>query len=235
MRPPRAVSYNAVVMIVVIDNYDSFVHNLSRYLRRLGQVTEVVRNDAITCEELGRRKPDAIVLSPGPCTPNEAGISLEVVRRFIGKVPLLGVCLGHQTIAAALGGVIVRSPEPMHGRASLIYHEGDVLFDQIPSPFRAGRYHSLIADSERLPPSIAPIAWTEDGLVMAIRHEREPVWGVQFHPESILTDYGYRLLGNFLRAAGLSVPVDIDPLSEQELARDVRRVPLATPITPVPY
>jgi anthranilate synthase component 2 len=191
-------------MILVIDNYDSFVYNLARYLQELGAATEVVRNDAISVDDVLARQPRAIVLSPGPCSPQEAGISLELVRRCRGRVPLLGVCLGHQTIAAALGGRVVRAREPVHGRTSWIRHTGTPLFLGLANPFVATRYHSLVVEAESLPEGLAPTAWTEDGVLMALEDPLHHLYGVQFHPESILTQFGHRLLANFMHLAGLS-------------------------------
>ncbi|MGI8981785.1 MAG: anthranilate synthase component II [Pirellulaceae bacterium] len=193
-------------MILLIDNYDSFVHNLARYFQRLGQETRVVRNDALSVADIRRMKPNAIILSPGPCTPSEAGCSLEVVRSLTGEVPMLGVCLGHQTMAAALGGKVVRAKEPVHGRASQVLHRGEGVFAGLPSPLTVGRYHSLVVEEASLPPELVVTARTEDGVVMALSHREHPVVGVQFHPESILTDGGYELLANFLRLARLPVP-----------------------------
>lgn len=192
-------------MILLIDNYDSFVHNLARYLVELGVETEVVRNDALSVAQIAARAPQAIVISPGPCTPLEAGVSLDVVRRFGPTIPLLGVCLGHQAIAMALGGRVVRAPEPIHGRTSLVHHESTPLFAGLPNPFRATRYHSLIVERETLPAELIPTAATADGLIMALEHATWPVYGVQFHPESILTEGGHRLLANFLGLAGIEV------------------------------
>ncbi len=202
-------------MILLIDNYDSFVHNLARYVSRLGQETHVVRNDAITVEGIRRLQPAAIILSPGPCTPQEAGISVDVVRHLANEVPILGVCLGHQTIAAAFGADIVRAKEPVHGRASLVHHSGRGIFAGLPSPLTVGRYHSLVVAEETLPKELAVTARTDDGVVMALAHERLPVVGVQFHPESILTSGGYELLANFLRIAGVSVPEHIPSFSTE--------------------
>lgn len=190
-------------MILVIDNYDSFVHNLARYFRQLGQETNVRRNDAITIDEIQQLEPDAIVLSPGPCTPTESGVCLEVVRKLQTTVPILGVCLGHQAIVAALGGKVVRSNRPLHGQASQITHNAKGVFRDIPSPMQVGRYHSLVAEAASLPACLRVDAQTEDGTIMAVSHVSLPVVGVQFHPESVLTEHGYALLANFLRMAGL--------------------------------
>ncbi len=191
-------------VILLIDNYDSFVHNLARYFRRLGQETFVVRNDAITPEAILRRSVGAVVLSPGPCGPEQAGCCLEVVRALAGRVPLLGVCLGHQCVGAAFGAQVVRSGEPAHGRASEVYHQGHWLFAGVETPFRAARYHSLVLAPE-LPSQLECVARLKDGTPMAVVHRRHLVVGVQFHPESVLTDQGYRILANFLRRCGLSV------------------------------
>jgi anthranilate synthase/aminodeoxychorismate synthase-like glutamine amidotransferase len=185
-------------MILIIDNYDSFVFNLSRYFEELGQETRVVRNDQITLAEIADLAPAAIVLSPGPCTPLEAGLSQELVRAFMNRVPILGVCLGHQSIAASLGGQIVRAPEPVHGRTSLIYHQSSRLLSSLPDPFPATRYHSLIVDEATLPAELVITARTAEGTPMAIEHQTAPLFGVQFHPESILTECGLPLLENFL-------------------------------------
>ena len=193
-------------MILLIDNYDSFVHNLARYFQRLGHQTVVVRNDALGLDDVVRWQPSAIVLSPGPCTPREAGCSLELVRRFYATIPVLGVCLGHQAIAAAFGAQIVRAPEPMHGRVSPVLHDGRGIFAGLPSPFSACRYHSLVVDEATLPPCLVVSARTPDRVVMAVRHRDRPLVGLQFHPESILTSYGYALLAAFLRLSGLTVP-----------------------------
>lgn len=197
-------------MILIIDNYDSFVHNLARYFRQLGCVTHLVRNDAISIEEITQLSPTAIVLSPGPCTPNEAGISLEIVKHFAEKLPILGICLGHQTIVQALGGIIAVSHQPMHGRQSSVKHFESPMFEGIPSPFLAGRYHSLIAAKEFLPNCLSVTARTDDFAVMAVEHQTRPIVGLQFHPESILTEHGYRLIENFLRLAGLQVATSVD-------------------------
>lgn len=190
-------------MILIIDNYDSFVFNLARYFRELACEVLVVRNDAISVTEIDSMSPAAIVLSPGPCTPTEAGICLDVVRTLSERIPMLGVCLGHQTIAAALGGEVIRAPEPVHGRTSQIEHNAVRLFDGLPNPMTATRYHSLVVRQESLPVCLRTTARTTDGLVMALEHVARPVFGVQFHPESILTVGGHRLLRNFLKLAGM--------------------------------
>jgi anthranilate synthase component II len=191
-------------MILLIDNYDSFVFNLARYFDRLGAPTRVVRNDAVDVAEVRRLAPSAIVFSPGPCSPTEAGVSLELVRALQAELPMLGVCLGHQTIAAALGGAIVRAPTPMHGRASRITHDGTGIFRSVPSPLNVGRYHSLTVDEPSLPAALRVTARAEDGTIMGLEHRELPIFGVQFHPESILTDHGYALLRNFLTLAGVA-------------------------------
>lgn len=186
-------------MILVIDNYDSFVYNLVQYLGELGKDCLVYRNDKVSLLDIKKLSPSHIVISPGPCTPNEAGISLELVKNFAGKIPILGVCLGHQVIGQAFGGRVVRAPEPVHGKTSLIYHNQKGVLSNIPSPFEATRYHSLILEKESLPNCLEVTAWTEDGIVMGIKHRDLPVEGVQFHPESILTRYGHKLLENFVK------------------------------------
>ena len=188
-------------MILVIDNYDSFVHNLARYLRQLGCETIVMRNDEVTAKTIEEIAPEAIVISPGPCTPNEAGCCLVVVEQFGPTIPMLGICLGHQVMVQALGGTIVRANEPIHGRQSQVLHSGSKMFAGIPSPFVAGRYHSLIALKTDLPDDLVATARTDDGTIMAIEHKTWPMVGLQFHPESILTDCGYQLLANFLEIA----------------------------------
>lgn len=213
-------------MILLIDNYDSFVFNLARYVRELGLKTRVVRNDEISVVEAARLRPEAIVLSPGPCTPNETGICLELVEELLDDIPIFGVCLGHQAIAQALGANIIRAPEPVHGRTSMITHEGSPLFAGIPSPFRATRYHSLIVDETSVPSSLRITARTSDGLVMALEHESGTIASVQFHPESILTQHGHRLLANFLKGVGIST-ADPDAVSLQESPPiDSKREPL---------
>ena len=192
-------------MILVIDNYDSFVHNLARYVREMGCRAEVVRNDAISVADITRMKPEAIIISPGPCTPAEAGVSVELVRALPALTPILGVCLGHQAIGEMLGGQVVRAPAAVHGVACDVRHEGTRLFQGIPNPFRAGRYHSLCVVEESLPAELRVTARTDDGIVMAVEHAARPLFGVQFHPESVLTESGHRLLANFLTIAGLKV------------------------------
>lgn len=186
------------MMIVMIDNYDSFTYNLVQYLGVLGEELIVKRNDEITVAEIERLRPDFIMISPGPCTPNEAGVSLEVIDRFAGQIPIFGVCLGHQAIAQAFGGRVVRAPRLMHGKTSSVYHDGETIFRGVPNPFTATRYHSLIVEKETLPDCFVVSAWTEEDEVMAIRHKTLPVEGVQFHPESIMTSHGMQLLKNFI-------------------------------------
>jgi anthranilate synthase/aminodeoxychorismate synthase-like glutamine amidotransferase len=219
-------------MILLIDNYDSFVHNLARYFARLGQAPLVVRNDAILPREIAALAPQAVVLSPGPCGPTEAGCCLEVVRELSPTTPLLGVCLGHQALAAGLEGRVVRAAEPRHGRTSLVYHDSDELFAGLPNPFRAGRYHSLVVDPASLPPELLVTGRTEEGVIMGLRHRDRPWFGVQFHPESILTEGGHRLVANFLRVAGVAIPALPDWSDELLLTR-----PPATPLpsTPVTF
>jgi len=192
-------------MILLIDNYDSFVYNLARYFKRLGQATCVARNTAVDVAGVRALEPDAVVLSPGPCTPKEAGCSLAVVREFYTELPILGVCLGHQAIAEALGGRIVRAAEAVHGRTSPIRHDARGIFAGLPNPIVGCRYHSLVVDEASLPDCLEVSARTDDGTVMALRHRELPLVGLQFHPESILTDSGYGLLAAFLRRAGLPV------------------------------
>ena len=185
-------------MILLLDNYDSFTYNLAQYLGELGCQVEVHRNDKISVEDIARRKPEKIVISPGPCTPQEAGVSVELVKKLAGKFPILGVCLGHQAIGAAFGGKIVRAPKLFHGKTSEIHHDGKSIFRRLPDPFIATRYHSLIVERKSLPRELAITAETDDGIIMGLRHRRYKVEGVQFHPESVLTDYGKQLLKNFL-------------------------------------
>jgi len=190
-------------MILVIDNYDSFTYNLVQYLGELGQQVVVRRNDRITISEIEALAPDRLVLSPGPCTPSEAGVSVESVRHFSGKFPILGVCLGHQSVAQAFGGRIIRASEPVHGKTSMISHDSETIFSRLPNPFVATRYHSLIVDKASLPRCLEVTARSEDGLIMGLRHEVLPVFGVQFHPESILTEAGHDLLRNFVGIEGM--------------------------------
>jgi len=182
----------------MIDNYDSFTYNLVQYLGELGREVKIVRNDRITCEQIEELRPEAIVISPGPCSPDQAGISLAVIARFAGSVPILGVCLGHQAIGQAFGGMVVRAARLMHGKTSPIQHDGRTIFRAIPSPFNATRYHSLIVDTDSLPDCLEVTAWTGEGEIMGLRHRLYRVEGVQFHPESILTEHGHSLLRNFL-------------------------------------
>ncbi|BAU49959.1 anthranilate synthase subunit II [Sulfurifustis variabilis] len=185
-------------MLLMIDNYDSFTYNLVQYLGELGEDVRVYRNDQIALDDIERLEPARIVISPGPCTPNEAGISVPVIARLGGRVPILGVCLGHQSIGQAYGGCIVRARELMHGKTSMIHHAAKGVFRGLPSPFEATRYHSLVIERETLPECLEITAWTEDGEIMGVRHKSLAVEGVQFHPESILTQHGHQLLENFL-------------------------------------
>ncbi|WP_029097961.1 aminodeoxychorismate/anthranilate synthase component II [Brevibacillus thermoruber] len=185
-------------MILMIDNYDSFTYNLVQYVGELGEELQVVRNDKITLEEIERLAPDYLMISPGPCTPNEAGISMEAIRHFAGKIPMLGVCLGHQSIGQVFGGKVVRAERLMHGKTSEVFHDGQTIFRGIPSPFTAARYHSLILEEASLPEVLEVTARTAEGEIMAVRHRHYPIEGVQFHPESIITQHGKQLLQNFL-------------------------------------
>jgi anthranilate synthase component 2/para-aminobenzoate synthetase component 2 len=219
-------------MILLIDNYDSFVHNLARYLRRLGQETVVVRNDCITIADIERLAPAAIVISPGPCSPAEAGVSVAAVRELHTRFPILGVCLGHQAIGAAFGARVVRALEPMHGRASLIRHENAGLFRGVPNPLQVGRYHSLALDPHEWPTTLIADAWAADGTIMSVRHRHHAVFGFQFHPESVLTECGYVLLERFLAVAGLAL-AGPRPTMSDELAPPP---PLpAIPVQPVTF
>lgn len=186
----------------MIDNYDSFTFNLVQYLGELGQELIVKRNDQITIDEIKKLNPDFLMISPGPCSPNEAGISMEAIRAFAGKIPIFGVCLGHQSIAQVFGGDVVRAEKLMHGKTSDIYHDGKTVFANLEQPFTATRYHSLIVKKETLPDCFEVSAWTKEGEIMAIRHKQLPVEGVQFHPESIITSYGKEMLQNFLETYG---------------------------------
>ena len=218
--------------ILLIDNYDSFAHNLARYLERLGHVTHVVRNDQIDAATIRRMSPTAIVLSPGPCTPQDAGRSVGIVQALHRQFPFFGVCLGHQILAAAWDAPIVRAPEPVHGRVSQIYHTGRGIFAGLENPFNACRYHSLVIDENGLDSCFQVTARTQDGVIMAIQHSRYPLVGVQFHPESILTECGFAILANFLRQIGLALPQPVPSIdAERDLAlRPEHRLPLG-PVT----
>ena len=185
-------------MILLLDNYDSFTYNLAQYLGQMGQTLEVRRNDKITLDEIEMLEPERIVISPGPCTPKEAGISIPLIERFAGRIPILGVCLGHQAIGAAFGGKVIRAPEVMHGKTSAIHHDKKTIFRGLAQDFPATRYHSLIVERKSLPRSLEISAETADGTIMGLRHRKMKVEGVQFHPESVLTEAGFRLLENFL-------------------------------------
>ena len=192
-------------MILVIDNYDSFTYNLVQYLGELGEDLEVRRNNEVYLEEIeGSLKPARILISPGPGTPDDAGISLSLIQRFAGRIPILGVCLGHQAIGQAFGGKVIRAPELVHGKSSEITHDGKTIFNGLDLPFTAGRYHSLIVESESLPDCLEVSAWTEDGEIMGVRHKELAVEGVQFHPESILSEHGHALLENFVKQSKLA-------------------------------
>src|SRR3954467_3176500 len=189
-------------MILVIDNYDSFTYNLVHYLNELGAETRVRRNDALTATEVIAMRPEAVVLSPGPCTPDEAGICLELIRLAPEQLPIFGVCLGHQAIGQAFGGKVIRAKHLMHGKTSPIHHDGVGLFDGMLDGFIAARYHSLAVEKESMPEVLSMTAWTDDGEIMGLQHDHRPIYGVQFHPESIATEDGHKLLGNFLDMAG---------------------------------
>jgi anthranilate synthase/aminodeoxychorismate synthase-like glutamine amidotransferase len=206
-------------MILLIDNYDSFVYNLARYVRELGAEAVVCRHDALTLEDIDALGPSHIIISPGPCTPSEAGISTDVVRRFGPRLPILGVCLGHQCIGAAYGAGIVRAGRPMHGKASCIEHDGRGIFAGLPNPFRGARYHSLVISRRDLPGDLRVTASAPDGEIMAVEHAYHPVVGLQFHPESVLTEHGYRLIDRFLRGAGAPERALPSLASEAELLR----------------
>ncbi len=186
-------------MLLMIDNYDSFTYNLVQYFGELGEDVHVVRNDEIDLAGIAALAPDHIVVSPGPCTPNEAGVSVPLIKEFAGKVPILGVCLGHQSIGQAFGGKIVRAKELMHGKTSMVHHTDVGVFHGLPNPFRATRYHSLVIERDTLPDCLEITAWTDDGEIMGVRHKTLAVEGVQFHPESILTEHGHAMLANFLK------------------------------------
>jgi anthranilate synthase/aminodeoxychorismate synthase-like glutamine amidotransferase len=203
-------------MILLIDNYDSFVYNLARYVAELGEAPVVARNDALTLDEIAARKPSHIIISPGPCGPVEAGISVPLIQRFGPAIPILGVCLGHQAIGAAYGAEIVRARRPMHGKTSAIHHQGTSLFAGLPSPFTATRYHSLVIAPESLPADLIVTATADDGEIMGVAHVEHPVAGVQFHPESVLTEHGYRILDRFLTGGrGRAVPDRADGASDR--------------------
>lgn len=189
MRAPR---------LVVVDNYDSFTFNLVQRFGELGAKPLVVRNDAVDLAGLRRMKPELLVISPGPCTPDEAGISVEAIRAFAGEIPVLGVCLGHQSMGQAFGGRVVRAKAPVHGKTSAVEHDGSGILRGVPTPFEAGRYHSLVVERKTLPRELVATAWTADGTIMALRHRSMPLFGLQFHPESILTPHGTTILRNFL-------------------------------------
>jgi anthranilate synthase component 2 len=186
-------------MLLMIDNYDSFTYNLVQYFGELGEDVRVYRNDRITVADIEKQKPAHIVISPGPCTPTEAGVSVETIQKLAGKIPILGVCLGHQSIGQAFGGKIVRAKQLMHGKTSMIHHKNQGVFAGLPSPFEATRYHSLVIERESLPAVLEITAWTDDGEIMGVRHRQLAVEGVQFHPESILTQHGHAMLANFLK------------------------------------
>ena len=188
-------------MILMIDNYDSFTYNLVHYLGELGEKVLVFRNDKITIEDVGKLNPDMVVISPGPCTPKEAGISVDLIKEFAGRIPILGVCLGHQSIGYAFGGTIVRAKRLLHGKTSQIYHDGKRIYEGVPTPFEATRYHSLLVEGSSLPDELEVTAWTNEDEIMGIRHKEYLIEGVQFHPESILTKHGKDLLRNFIRIA----------------------------------
>jgi anthranilate synthase/aminodeoxychorismate synthase-like glutamine amidotransferase len=200
-------------MILLLDNYDSFVYTLARFVRELGEMPAVHRNDTLTVEDVAAMAPSHIIISPGPCSPSESGISTDVVRRLGATIPILGVCLGHQCIGAAYGGEIVRAGQPMHGKKSMIHNRGEGIFRGLPSPFRATRYHSLVIAPASMPDELEVTATSEDGEIMAVQHRRHPVHGVQFHPESVLTEHGYRLVDHFLHgvpASPRAVPLAAD-------------------------
>ena len=191
-------------MLLMIDNYDSFTYNIVQYFGQLGENVQVHRNDRITLAEIEALQPTRLVISPGPCSPEEAGISVAAIRHFAGKIPILGVCLGHQCIGQAFGGRVVRARRPMHGKVSQIRHDGTGLYEGMPDPFTATRYHSLIIERANCPTCLEITSWTDDGIIMGVRHKEFPVFGVQFHPESILTEGGKVLLANFLKVKGVN-------------------------------
>lgn len=188
-------------MLLMLDNYDSFTFNLVQYFGELGEDVRVVRNDEISCDEIAALQPQRICISPGPCSPTEAGVSLDVIHRFAGQVPILGVCLGHQSIGHAFGGKVIRAQRLMHGKTDAVFHTGQGVFTGLPSPFTATRYHSLVVERASLPDCLEITAWTDDGEIMGLRHKTLAVEGVQFHPESIATEHGHAMLANFLRTS----------------------------------
>ncbi|WP_144481405.1 aminodeoxychorismate/anthranilate synthase component II [Cytobacillus oceanisediminis] len=194
-------------MILMIDNYDSFTYNLVQYLGEMGEELKVIRNDQTSIQGIAELDPKFLMISPGPCSPNEAGISLEAIKNFAGKTPIFGVCLGHQSIAQVFGGDVIRAERLMHGKTSMVYHDGETIFEGVENPFPAARYHSLIVKKETLPDCLEISAWTEEGEIMAIRHKTLPVEGVQFHPESILTTPGKQLMRNFIAHYNLTKEV----------------------------
>ena len=193
-------------MFVLIDNYDSFTYNLYHFLGELGAAVDVRRNDQVSVPEVMALHPQGIILSPGPCDPDRAGICLALIEAATGKLPILGVCLGHQAIGQAFGGKVIRGPVPMHGKLTAVQHRGEGIFQDIPTPFMGTRYHSLVVERDSLPDCLEVTAETEAGLIMGVAHRTLPIYGVQFHPESIASEHGHRLLGNFLRLAGLNAP-----------------------------
>ncbi|HEX4571557.1 MAG TPA: aminodeoxychorismate/anthranilate synthase component II [Dongiaceae bacterium] len=193
-------------MFVLIDNYDSFTYNLYHFLGELGAAVDVRRNDQVSVAEVMALHPQGIILSPGPCDPDRAGICLALIEAATGKLPVLGVCLGHQAIGQAFGGKVIRGPVPMHGKLTAVQHRGEGIFQDIPTPFMGTRYHSLVVERDSLPDCLEVTAETEAGLIMGVTHRTLPIYGVQFHPESIASEHGHRLLGNFLRLAGLNAP-----------------------------
>ena len=203
-------------MILFIDNYDSFTYNLVDYIGQFTGELQVYRNDELTTTDVQAMQPQGIVISPGPGTPADAGISNAVIESFYRTIPILGVCLGHQCIGQVFGARIVRAPEPVHGKASPVFHNSDALFHRIPSPFPAGRYHSLIIDADTLPPDFTITAWTEEGIIMGIQHREFPLTGVQFHPESVLTPDGKQLIANWLRGIGINAPETV-PMPNREI------------------
>jgi anthranilate synthase/aminodeoxychorismate synthase-like glutamine amidotransferase len=220
-------------MILLIDNYDSFVHNLARYFRRLGQDTLVVRNDAVRVSDVRHLAPQAVVLSPGPCTPNEAGCCVEIVQQLRGQIPILGVCLGHQAIAVALGGMIRRAKQPMHGRTSLVEHSATGLFAGLASPQSVCRYHSLVVDADSLPGELVVTARSDRNTIMAFEHLTQKLWGVQFHPEATLTRCRFQLLANFLVLSGIGVQCNVAELYDAECVFE--KQPLHLPVGPVTF